>query len=66
MGYTVDAALRVADCHRVITLDFDCEKQAHIKKRVDKLQTLITELEGMKQALLEVDKNLNNKRKFFY
>ena len=63
---TLDAELKISDCSNIINLNFDCEKVEHIPKRIKKLETLINELQDMKSALEEVEKLINQKRKFYY
>ena len=64
-GEVVSAELIVADCGSSISLDFDCEEKQHIPKRIAKLDIFISELQNMREALV----NANNEtkiKKFFY
>ena len=64
--YLISGILQITDCHNQIQIDFNCEKESHIPTRVAKLQTLIDELESMKEGLLLAEKEIKSKRKFYY
>lgn len=61
----LSAELIIKDCSNTITLDFDCEKQPHVQKRIDKLETLINSLTDFRDALVEAKQDITNK-KFYY
>lgn len=63
---TCGGELRIADCYKVITLDFDCEKVSHVDKRIAKLDVLIQELQEMRAALEGVKEEAKLKTKFYY
>lgn len=63
-GDYLDAQLNIWDCDKGICLDFTCEKKKHVDKRIEKLDTLITELQKMKSSL-EKAKTKQDK-KFYY
>lgn len=65
LDYPVEAEIKLTDCYKQINLDFDCVEVKHIKKRVDKLDRLLVELNKMKEALLLAEKELAPK-KFYY
>lgn len=47
----VQADLRLADCNETISLGFSSRKKKHIAHRIKKLDTLIAELQGMRDFL---------------
>ena len=49
----VNADLRVSDCDDSISLDFYCNSERRLSKRMDKLDVLINELLDFKAALME-------------
>tara|TARA_R110000851_G_scaffold185587_1_gene334869 strand:- start:793 stop:1080 length:288 start_codon:yes stop_codon:yes gene_type:complete len=61
----VDGSIKIRDCSRFVEIDFDCSEYKHIKKRIDKADRLILELNKMKEALLLAEKELAPK-KFYY
>lgn len=61
----INSELVITDCSNTIVLDFDCEKKAHIPKRIAKLDVLIDELSKMKAALVQAE-NETKKKKFYY
>ena len=60
----VSSDLKISDCSGSISLDFSCEKPSHIDKRIDKIDTIIQELQSMKEGFLEAKKSLQ--RKYYY
>ena len=64
LGYVVEANLTISDCSKCAQLDFDCKGYKHIDKRIKKLDTLIEELQKMKEAMLEV--KASKRKKFYY
>lgn len=57
-----NAVLRIKDCNDGISLDFDCETLAHLDKRIQKLDVLISELQNMREALEKV----KEPQRFYY
>lgn len=64
-GAAMESSLHISDCSSQITLDFDCEKKVHIKKRLDKLDSLISSLQKMRLAIVEAENEVN-KPKYLY
>ncbi|QKN88450.1 hypothetical protein vBValSX1_57 [Vibrio phage vB_ValS_X1] len=61
-GSDVQSEIRITDCYKVVTLDFCAESPSDAKKRLEKLDTLITELQEARKALQEcVDLRWNRK-----
>ncbi len=52
-GSWVDASVKLADCHRMITLDFDHHDQKSHAAVVDKVTLLIEVLDRFRSSLLE-------------
>lgn len=63
---SVLAELRIADCYKVVSLDFDCDKASHIDKRLSKLDSLIDSLQDMREALVEAKEDVVSSRRFYY
>ena len=59
-----DAELKISDCHGTINLDFECSEFNKIDSRIEKLGTLISELEKFKEALLTAKEK--STKKFYY
>lgn len=61
--YKIQAELRITDCYEKVTLDFNCEKEKHIDKRIQKLDNLIESLNLMRDSLVEAkSETFTNKR----
>ena len=61
----VEASVYLRDCDKQICLDFDCNEFKHIDKRLAKLDTLMVELNKMREALLLAKEELKP-NKFYY
>lgn len=57
--------LLISDCTHSIGLDFDFENKHQLNKRIEKLDTLITELQSMRKVL-ESCKDKFKPKKFYY
>lgn len=58
----VTAEVMITDCSKVICLDFDCQEQRHIDKRIAKVDILINELTKFRDALESCKKS----KKYYY
>ena len=45
--------LKIRDCHKLVNLEFGCDTPKEGKQRLDKLDTLIKELQTFRAALVE-------------
>jgi hypothetical protein len=54
----IASELRLSDCSKDITLDFNCNTPSETKKRMDKLDTLISELMDFKLSLQKASEKL--------
>lgn len=62
-GYcTLEAELRIYDCNRSVTLDFDCFDLSEIPERVAKADLLIEEITKFRDALISLKPNTH----FYY
>jgi len=58
----VEADIKIYDCSRSISLDFDCWDQSQIVERIAKADVLLAEIQAFKEELVSKLPN----RKFFY
>ena len=49
----IDASLSIADCNRVINLDFSVYSKKQLKERLDKVEMFITELYLLQERIRE-------------
>lgn len=48
-GYTsMHSSIKLSDCSKSITLDFDCHDQSSFEKRIEKLDTMLKEVQDMR------------------
>lgn len=59
--FSIDASIKIYDCSRSITLDFDCYTEGELSNRLKKLEVLISELTEMRELLKSCKKT-----KFYY
>lgn len=64
-GEIVDSELVIKDCNDTIALNFSCDKPHHIQKRIDKLDTLLESLNGLRETLVKAQEETST-RKFYY
>jgi hypothetical protein len=64
--YTMDGELRLGDCSEVIILDFSCYHSSDVPKRISKLDSLIEELQNMRDKMAFIDEELSKSKKFYY
>ena len=60
--YDIEASIKIYDCNRSVTLDFDCYNKSELPERIAKIEVLLSELLNMREALV----SLNTPTKFFY
>lgn len=49
-GIHMNSSLKLADCSRSVTIDFDCHDQSSYEKRLEKLDNLLKEVQDMRTA----------------
>lgn len=47
-GVHMHSSMKIADCSRSITLDFDCHDQSSFEKRLEKLDVMLKEVQDMR------------------
>lgn len=50
-GNVLDASIRIADCSKTVDLDFECWKDADLRKRLAKANILLDELKKFTNSL---------------
>lgn len=56
--YPIEAQLRIQDCSKHITLDFDCRNTKDVDKRIDKLDRMLSALQDMRSSLVDAKEAL--------
>ena len=60
----MESEVRIADCHNVITLDFNCADIVAAKKRLQKLDNLIESLSEMRVAMSDIIKDTSKSKPY--